>query len=150
MIQCEKFFRNPTADKSAASTLHKTPQGMPVGSAHKGVPIRARREHMPTAVVRPCRANQGKASVQDITLSQNGYGCCIPFSLSLFQHFCPCQHTICCQHMLDFHVRHCQGTLLLTCFVANLLCLQFARELCTTHGIAVPMRECPSSSLYTT
>ena len=83
--QCEEFFRSPTADKSAASTLpsglfeafevgargtDKTPQGMPMEPAHKRVPIRARGEHKPTAVVRPCRANQRKASRQDITSSQ--------------------------------------------------------------------------------
>ena len=43
--------------------------------AHKRVHIRAREEHMPK-VVRPYRAIQGKASVQDATLSQNGYGTC--------------------------------------------------------------------------
>ena len=87
-VECEELFRNPSADKSAASTLpsglleafevgarriDKTLQ-MPMKPTHKRVPIRARREHKPTAVVRPCRANQGKASIQDITLSQNGYG----------------------------------------------------------------------------
>ena len=89
-VQREEFFRNPTADKAAASTLpsglfvafevgargtDKTLQGRPMEPAHKRVPVRAREEHVPK-VVRPCRANQGKASVQDVTLSQSGYGTC--------------------------------------------------------------------------
>ena len=81
IIQCEKFFRNSTADKSFASTLpsglfeafkirargaDKTPQGIPMKPAHERVHIRARGEQRPKAAVRPCRANQGRVSVQSI------------------------------------------------------------------------------------
>ena len=77
-VQCEKFFRNPTADRHCRAACSRPLKSVPVEQTRRlrECPWSPHTREYPSVHEEntPCRANKGKASVQDITFSHNGYG----------------------------------------------------------------------------